>query len=610
MSSRNESIRNIAIIAHVDHGKTTLVDAMFDQGGLYRSNETVTERVMDSNDLERERGITIFSKHASITYKDIKINIVDTPGHSDFGSEVERVLNMVDGVLLLVDAFDGPMPQTKFVLKKALALNLAPIVVINKIDRPGARPETVLDMTFDLFCELNASDRQLDFPTVYASAKLGISSLCSSTKGTNLEPLFETIIKHVPGPETRLEAPFQMQVTQTEYDNYLGPLAIGRIVQGSIKKAESFWVMNSQEDKAQARAARLFVYEGLGRQEVDSIDAGEIACIAGVENARIGQTLADIQTPEMMEGIKIDEPTLSVVIAHNSSPLAGQDGGKFLTSRQIRERLLKEAKNNIGYKVEESPTGEGLTVSGRGELHLTILVETLRREGFEIEVSKPNVILKEINGALYEPTQNLFIEIETEYQGFVIEEMGKRKAQLLHMEEIETGIMRLEYIIPDRTLLGFRSEFISATKGTGVMNHIFHEYVPHKGVVAGRSKGVQIAQFTGNAVAYALNGLQDRGELFIAPQDRVYEGMVTGINNKGNDLVVNNIKGKKLTNMRAAGSDDTIMLTPPRKLTIEWALDFLNDDELLEVTPLALRIRKKVLCESDRKRLRNKNAQK
>ncbi len=604
MIQRTE-LRNIAIIAHVDHGKTTLVDALFRQGGVFRSNEAVTERMMDCFDLEREKGITIFSKHAAVVHDGVHINIVDTPGHSDFGSEVERILHMVDGVLLLIDAFDGPMPQTQFVLKKSLALGLRPIVVLNKMDRPNARPSEVLDETFDLFCLLGAADAQLDFPVVYCSARNGTASLTAEDPGTDLAPLFQSIIRHVPPPEADTESPFLMRVSQTEPDPYLGTLAIGRIRRGTVRTGESVWIMRPDGTRQAGKAAKLYQFAGMKTIEAKELKAGDIGGLAGVESATVGDTLADWQQPETMPAIHVDEPTISVLISNNTSPLSGVDGGKYLTSRQIRERLLKEAKTNIGYRIEDAADArEGIKVSGRGELHLTILIETLRREGYEIEVGKPQVIFKTIDGQTYEPTQHLLVEVDKSYQGFVIEQMGQRKAQLLNMHASPSGGVRAEFIIPDRTLLGFRSELLAATRGTGIMIHTFNEYQPFKGAQSIRPHGALISQCPGKAVAYALGNLQERGELFISPQDSVYEGMVIGISGKGVDMVVNPIRGKKLTNMRAAGSDDAIMLTPPRILTMEWCLDFIEDDELLEVTPKALRIRKRLLTENERKRAR------
>jgi GTP-binding protein len=601
---RRKDIRNIAIIAHVDHGKTTLVDAMLHQTGVFRQNEEVNERVMDSNDLERERGITIFSKNASITYKDIKINIVDTPGHSDFGSEVERILQTVDGVLLLVDAFEGPMPQTKFVLRKALDLHLKPILVINKVDRPGSRAHQVVDETFDLFVDLNATDEQLDFAVVYCSAKEGVAWYEIDEKSDNLKPLLETIIRRVLPPVADRNEPLQMLVTMLDYDNYIGSLGLGRIVRGQMKVGDQVYLMRRDGSQKAGKISGLFGYQGMKRIPVEEAGAGDIVCVAGIDDIDVGETIASFESPEALPFVSIDEPTISVMIGPNTSPFVGKDGGKFLTSRHIRERLLHEAKINVGLKVEEPDNAEMLKVSGRGELHLSILIETMRREGFELEVSKPSVIFKEIDGKVLEPIELLAIDVDKEYHGYVIEEMGKRKAEMRNFVETDGGSVQMEFLIPSRSLIGFRGEFLTMTRGTGTLFSNFYEYEFFKGEIPARDKGVMICHAPGKAVRYALNGLQERGQLFIPPNTDVYEGMIVGENNKGADLTVNAVKEKKLTNMRSSGADDALRLVPHRELTLEQALEYIEDDELVEVTPKAIRIRKKLLTENDRKKAR------
>jgi len=600
--SRRKDIRNIAIIAHVDHGKTTLVDAMLKQTGVFRQNEEVTERVMDSNDLERERGITIFSKNASVIYKDIKINIVDTPGHSDFGSEVERILQTVDGVLLLVDAFEGPMPQTKFVLRKALDLHLKPILVINKVDRPDARAHEVVDETFDLFCDLNATDEQLDFAVAYCSAKDGIAWYELDEQSDSLKPLFETIIHRVLPPVADPDKPLQMLVTMLDYDNYIGSLGLGRIVHGEVSVGDQVYLIKRDGEKQPGKITGLFAYRGMKRVAVEHAGAGDIVAVAGLGDIDVGETVADFEFPEALPFVNIDEPTISVMIGPNTSPFVGKDHGKFLTSRHIRERLLREAKVNVGLRVEEANGDDMLKVSGRGELHLSILIETMRREGYELEVSKPKVIFKEIDGKILEPLEYLVIDVDREFHGYVIEEMGRRKAEMKNFEETDSGSVRMEFIIPSRSLIGFRSEFLTMTRGTGTLYSNFYEYEYFKGEIPRREKGVLICHAGGKAVKYALNGLQDRGQIFIPPNTDVYEGMVIGENNKGVDLTVNATKEKKLTNMRSSGADDALRLTPHRELTLEQALEFIEDDELVEVTPKAIRIRKKLLDENARKR--------
>jgi len=602
---RCKNVRNIAIVAHVDHGKTTLVDALLKQSGAYefKDNETT---VMDSNPLEKERGITIFSKNASFLYKDVRINIVDTPGHADFGSEVERILRMVDGVLLLVDAFDGPMPQTKFVLRKSLELHLKPILVVNKIDRPNARPHEVTDMTFDLFCELNATDEQLDFPIVYASAREGRATLDMEDDNQDMKPLMETIVHRVLPPIGDSDRPFQMLVTMLDYDSYVGQIATGRIFHGKIKMGDPVALVKRDGSIKRSKVTKILAYQGMKRVETQEAEAGDIISLAGVEGVRVGETLASSESPEALPLIKIDEPTISMFFSHNTSPLAGKDGGKFLTSRHIRERLEHEAMMNVGIKVEEVEGGERFKVSGRGELHLAILIETMRREGYELEVSKPEVILKEIEKETYEPVEEVVIEVDPGYEGSVIQALGSRKAELKNMMTSAVGTIRMEFIIASRALIGFRGELLVMTRGTGLMYQNFHEYQKYKGELPSRQSGVLISQNAGGAVAYALWGLQERGEIFVLPQNELYEGMIVGVNNKGHDLVVNATREKKLTNMRASGSDDAIQLTPPREMTLEFALEFIETDELVEITPKNIRLRKRYLTENERKTVSRK----
>jgi len=597
---RRKEIRNIAIVAHVDHGKTTLVDTLLNQSGAYTFKDGEST-IMDSNPLERERGITIFSKNASFLYKDIRINIVDTPGHADFGSEVERILRMVDGVLLLVDAFDGPMPQTKFVLRKSLELHLKPILVVNKIDRPGARPHEVTDMTFDLFCELNATEEQLDFPIVYASAKEGRATLNMDEENNDMKPLMDTILHRVLPPIADPDLPFQMLVTMLDYDSYVGRIAVGRVFCGRVKVGDTIALVKNDGTVERNKVTKILAYHGLKRIEAQEAEAGDIISLAGVENVRVGETLAASENPVALPMIKVDEPTISMFFSHNTSPLAGKDGGKFLTSRHIRERLEHEAMMNVGIKIEEAENGERFKVSGRGELHLSILIETMRREGYEVEVSKPEVIFKEIDGEKYEPVEEVVIEVEPGYEGGVIQALGGRKAELKNMMPSAIGTIRLEFLIASRALIGFRSELMVMTRGTGMMYQNFHEYQKFKGEMPYRQSGVLIAHASGKAVAYALWGLQERGEIFAHPQDELYEGMIVGVNNKGHDLTVNAIREKKLTNMRASGSDEAIQLTPPRPITLEFALEFIEDDELVEVTPKNIRLRKRWLTENERK---------
>ena len=598
-------LRNIAIIAHVDHGKTTLVDAMLKQSGVFRDNQVITERVMDSNDLEKERGITILSKNLSIQHGGLKINIVDTPGHADFGGEVERVLKMVDSVLLLVDAFDGPMPQTRFVLKKSLDLGIRPIVVINKIDRPGARPEKVVDMVFDLFCELNADEEQLDFPVVYTSAKQGFAKRELADESNNLEPLFEMIRERVAPPVADAEAPFQMLVTSIDYNDYLGRIATGKIFNGQVHTGETVALIMKSGEISRGRITKLLGYEGLKQVELTEASAGDIVSIAGFENIGIGETLACTEKPKSLPYVSIDEPTLAMNFIVNSSPFAGREG-KYVTSRNIRERLFKELRTNVSLRVEETANTDTFRVSGRGELHLSILIENMRREGFELAVSKPEVICREIAGEQCEPMEYLVIDVPEEFQGTVIEKLGPRKAEMVAMNALE-GFNRLEFIIPARGLIGFRSEFLTDTRGTGVMNHTFHGYAPWKGTIPGRKNGVLVAIDNGETVAYSLFNLQDRGVLFLGAGVNVYEGMIIGQHAKENDLVVNACKGKKLTNVRASGSDEAIRLTTPRELTLEQALEFIDQDELVEVTPKSIRLRKRLLDENERKKAGKKS---
>ncbi len=601
-----KDIRNIAIIAHVDHGKTTLVDGMLRQSGIFRVNEAVTERVMDSNDLEKERGITILAKNTSIRYKDIKINIVDTPGHADFGGEVERILKMVDGVLLLVDAFEGPMPQTKFVLRKSLNLGLKPIVVINKIDRPDSRPEDVVDMVFDLFVELNASDDQLDFPIVYASAKQGIAKRELDEESENLEPLFDAIVKHIPLPPGDADAPLQMLATTLDYNDFLGRLAIGRIFKGKMKAGSPVSVVRKDGSITKSKITKLFAFEGLTRAEITEAAAGEIVALAGLEDVTIGETIADFENPTALPPIHVDEPTLSMNFIVNNSPFAGREG-KFVTTRNLSDRLQKELRTNVSLKVEETGSTDSYKVSGRGELHLSILIETMRREGFELQVSKPEVILKNINGQMHEPIEHLVIDVDEVFMGSVIEKIGLRKGEMADMVNDGKGHVRIEFLVPARGLIGFRGEFMTDTKGSGVMNHTFHDYQPYKGEIGGRRNGVLIAHEEGDTTAYSLWNLEDRGVMFIDPGTRVYPGMIIGQHSRDSDLVVNPCKKKQLSNMRASGADEAIRLTPPIRLSLEQALEYIEDDELVEVTPKTIRLRKRYLDAEERKRNEKKS---
>ena len=597
--------RNIAIIAHVDHGKTTLVDGLLRQSGTFRDNESVQERAMDSNDLERERGITILAKNTGLNYKGTRINIVDTPGHADFGGEVERTLTMVDGVLLLIDAVEGPMPQTKFVLSKALHLGLRPIVVVNKIDRPNAHADEVVNQTFDLFVQLGANDQQLDFKVVYASAKEGYAVQDLSEPRKDLGPLFEAILSNVSPPQGSPDQPLQMLVTTLDHDNYVGRIAIGKIENGTLKIGDSIARIKRDGAIEKGRVTRLLGFHGLKRIERDSARAGDIVALAGLEEVEIGETIADPESPKALPPIEIDEPTLVMEFMTNSSPMAGTEG-KFVTSRHLRDRLFRELRTNMALQVEEAGQGDVFKVSGRGELHLSILIENMRREGYELAVSKPRVILKKSGKETLEPYELLTVEAEEAYQGIVIEKLGKRKAEMINHQIGADGRVRLEFRIPARGLIGFQTEFLTDTKGTGTLHHIFEGYGPYKGEIPTRGTGVLIAMEAGETVAYGLFNLQPRGELFLGPGVKVYEGMIIGSHSRETDLVVNPKKSKKLTNMRASGSDEHIMLTPPRQMTLEQAIEFIDEDELVEVTPKSLRLRKRILNELERKRFSRK----
>ena len=598
--TRND-IRNIAIIAHVDHGKTTLVDAMFKASHVFRTNEKMDERVMDSNDLEKERGITILSKNTAVMYNDIKINIVDTPGHADFGGEVERVLKMVDSVLLVVDSYEGPMPQTKFVLKKALELKLKPIVVINKIDKPNARPENVIDEVFDLFLELGADDEQLDFPIIYASAREGFARFNVEDTNEDMEPLFKTIVDHVEPPKGEMDGPFQMLVTTLDSSEYVGKIAIGKIHRGTVKKNQNVALVRQDGTKSNYRITAVFGYNGLKREEVEEAGLGDIIAVSGVLDANIGETIADAQNPEALPFVKIDEPTLSMNFMVNDSPFAGKEG-EFVTSRHLRDRLMKELETNVSLRVKEI-TPDCFEVSGRGELHLSVLIETMRREGFELQVSKPSVIFKEENGKKVEPIEHLTIDVPEEFMGAVMEKMGPRKGEMVNMTSAVNGYTRLEFSIPARGLIGFRNEFMTDTKGNGIMNHVFEGYAPYKGEIDSRSRGSIVSFEQGDAIAYGLFNAQERGRLFITPGTPVYQGMVVGECSRADDLDINVCKGKKLTNTRASGSDDAVKLVPVTPMTLEQSIEFIGNDELVEVTPESIRIRKRYLDAAERKRM-------
>ena len=596
-----KQIRNIAIIAHVDHGKTTLVDQLLRQSGTFRANQHVDERVMDSNDLEKERGITILAKNTAIDYEGYHINIVDTPGHADFGGEVERVLGMVDCVVLLVDAQEGPMPQTRFVTKKALALGLKPIVVINKIDKPSARPSWVIDQTFELFDNLGATDEQLDFPIVYASGLSGFAKLEETDESNDMRPLFDTILKHTPAPSGSADETLQLQISQLDYDNYTGRLGIGRILNGRIKPGQVVAVMNHDQQIAQGRINQLLGFKGLERVPLEEAEAGDIVIISGIEDIGIGVTITDKDNLKGLPMLSVDEPTLTMDFMVNTSPLAGTEG-KFVTSRQIRDRLQKELLTNVALRVEDTADADVFRVSGRGELHLTILLENMRREGFELAVGKPRVVYRDIDGQKCEPYENLTVDVPDENQGAVMEELGRRRGELTNMESDGNGRTRLEYHIPARGLIGFQGEFMTLTRGVGLMSHVFDDYAPVKPDMPGRHNGVLISQEQGEAVAYALWNLEDRGRMFVSPNDKIYEGMIIGIHSRDNDLVVNPLKGKKLTNIRASGTDEAVRLTTPIKLTLEGAVEFIDDDELVEITPQSIRLRKRYLSELERRR--------
>lgn len=603
---RND-LRNIAIIAHVDHGKTTLVDAMLKQSGIFRANEHVEERVMDSNALERERGITILAKNTAVMHNGTKINILDTPGHADFGGEVERVLTMVDGVLLLVDAYEGPMPQTKYVLRKALERNLKPIVVINKIDRPDQRVNEVIDEVLDLFIELNANDDQLEFPVVLTSARNGIAKLSMEDESDNLEPLFRVILENIPAPDVDTEAPLQMLVNTLDYDDYVGRIVVGRVVRGTIHNGENIMLMDNSSNR-KAKIGRLYTYQGLKRVEVDEVAAGDIVALIGLADANIGDTIADAENPEKLEGISIDEPTLSMVFSVNTSPFAGREG-EFVTSRHLRERLFKEVKTNVAMRLEETESPDSYIVKGRGELHLSILIETMRREGYELQVGKPKVIThRDEEGNLLEPMEALTIDVPQDFMGAVMEGLGLRKAELQNMTEM-AGYLRMEFLIPARGLIGFRNQFLTDTKGNGIMNHVFAGYAPYKGDIPGRTRGSLVAFEAGETTSYGISNAQERGTMFIVPGEPVYEGQIIGENSREDDMDVNPCKKKHVSNMRASGSDEAIRLIPPKTFSLEQALEHINDDELVEVTPKSIRMRKKILDRVERGRLRARNKQ-
>ena len=602
----NQKIRNIAIIAHVDHGKTTLVDAMLRQSHIFRENEQVQERVMDSNDQEKERGITILSKNTSVMHDDIKINIVDTPGHADFGGEVERVLKTVDGVLLLVDAFEGAMPQTREVLKKSLALGLKPIVVINKIDRPGAQPDKVVDQVIELFIELDATDEQLDFPVVYASAKNGIAKMDLNEETTDLSCLFETIINTIHAPNCDEEGPAQMLVSNIDYDDYVGRIAVGRVERGIIKLGMPVSICGKEDKITQGRIAKVYTHVGLNKVEVEEGKAGDIIELAGLADINIGDTICDFEHPEKIPFVDIDEPTVSMTFSVNNGPFAGKEG-QFITSRHIRDRLFKELERNVSLRVKETESPDSFEVSGRGELHLSVLIETMRREGFEILVSRPKVIFKEIDGVKCEPIELLVVNVPDDCVGNVNEKLGRRKAEMVNMEPAEIGHTKIEFKIPARGLIGYRTEFLTDTKGEGTMNHIFDSYEEYKGDIQARVRGTIVAFENGKSVTYGLYNAQDKGDLFIGPGVEVYEGMIVGLNSRGEDLAINVCKEKHLTNTRASGSDDALRLVPPIQMSLEKAIEFIQDDELVEVTPKSIRLRKKILDSKERERAaRNK----
>ncbi|MGG1514903.1 translational GTPase TypA [Paenibacillus oryzisoli] len=597
-----EKLRNIAIIAHVDHGKTTLVDKLLQQSGTFRDNEAVQERAMDSNDLERERGITILAKNTAINYKDFLINIVDTPGHADFGGEVERIMKMVDGVLLVVDAFEGTMPQTKFVLRKALESNLKPVVVVNKIDRPNARPAEVVDEVLDLFIELGASDEQLDFHVVYASALQGTSSLDSEKQDANMEAIYETIVNHIPHPTEDTEQPLQFLVTLMDYNEYLGRIGVGRVNRGKIRQGQSVAVMTREGGMKQARIEKLFGFNGLKRIEIEEAGAGDIIAIAGIKDINIGETVADPANPEALPVLKIDEPTLQMTFLVNNSPFAGREG-KWVTSRKLRDRLFKELETDVSLRVEETDSPDAFVVSGRGELHLGILIENMRREGFEVQVSKPEVIIRQIDGQKMEPIERLIIDVPEDSMGAVMESLGSRKAEMVNMINNGSGNVRLEFLIPARGLIGYRTNFLTLTRGYGIMNHAFDSYGPYLGAnVGGRHEGVLVSSETGVSTLYGILSVEDRGILFVHPQTEVYEGMIVGEHTRDNDIIVNICKEKAVNNIRSANKEETVKMKTPRIHSLEQALEYLNDDEYCEITPKSVRLRKKILNKSERER--------
>ncbi|WP_042159764.1 translational GTPase TypA [Paenibacillus gorillae] len=597
-----DNIRNIAIIAHVDHGKTTLVDKLLQQSGTYRDHETVQERAMDSNDLERERGITILAKNTAITYNDYLINIVDTPGHADFGGEVERIMKMVDGVLLVVDAFEGCMPQTKFVLRKALESNLTPIVVVNKIDRPNARPSEVIDEVLDLFIELGANDNQLEFPVVYASALMGTSSLDPEQQDSNMKALYETITSHIPAPTEEVNAPFQFLVTLLDYNEYMGRIAVGRVNRGVVKQGQTVAVIDREGKTKQARIEKLFGFQGLKKIEIEEAGAGDIVAIAGIREINIGETIADFANPEALPVLKIDEPTLQMTFLVNNSPFAGREG-KWVTSRKLRERLFKELETDVALRVDETDSPDAFVVSGRGELHLSILIENMRREGFELQVSKPEVIIKDIDGVKSEPYERLMIDVPEDSMGSVMESLGTRKAEMVNMINNGNGQVRLEFVMPARGLIGYRTSFLTMTRGYGIMNSAFDSYGPLVGTnVGGRHQGVLVSSENGNSTFYGMMGVEDRGIQFVEPGTEIYEGMIVGEHTRENDIIVNICKEKQLNNIRSAGKDDTVKLKTPRLFSLEQALEYLNDDEYCEITPKSIRLRKKILNKSERER--------
>jgi len=603
-------LRNIAIIAHVDHGKTTLVDKLLQQSGTLGNRGAPVERVMDSNDLERERGITILAKNTALHWNDYHINIVDTPGHADFGGEVERVLSMVDSVLLLVDAVDGPMPQTRFVTQKAFAMGFRPIVVINKIDRPGARPHWVLDRTFDLFDRLGATDEQLDFPVIYASALHGYAGLDEDVRGGDMTPLFETIINHVSSPDVDPSGPFQLQVSSLDYNSYVGVIGIGRIRRGKVKTNTPVVILDREGQRRNGRVLQILGFQGLERIEFPEAAAGDIIAFTGIDGLGISDVICDPNAVEPLPLLKVDEPTMSMTFQVNTSPFAGREG-KYVTSRQLRERLHRELIHNVALRIEDSDDPDKFKVSGRGELHLSILIENMRREGYELAVSRPEVIVREIDGEPYEPYEQLTVDVEEQHQGPIMEKLGERRGDLLDMQPDGKGRVRLDYLIPARGLIGFQTEFLTTTSGTGLIYHVFDRYGPlKKGAIGARINGVLIANATGKALAYALFNLQERGRMMVGPGDEVYEGMIVGIHSRENDLVVNPLKAKQLTNIRAAGSDENILLTPPVRMSLEQALEFIDDDELVEVTPKSIRLRKKLLLENERKRAARKESDK